>query len=42
MKNVYDLAELDWQVAGFSPYMWENRSRRKTLTNTYRASAAGV
>jgi beta-mannosidase len=28
MKTVYDLAELDWQVAGFSPYTWELRGRK--------------
>lgn len=28
MKAIYDLAALDWQVAGFAPHAWEFRGRK--------------
>lgn len=28
MKSTYDLSQLDWQLAGFSPYAWEFRGRK--------------
>jgi beta-mannosidase len=32
MKTVYDLSELDWKVAGFTPYGWDFAGRKDILT----------
>jgi beta-mannosidase len=34
MKTTYDLSQLDWQLAGYTPYAWDTAGRKDIRTDT--------